>query len=46
MYIADGVGVTNDLKKYLEEEMFLNVYVRRAEIDAEVCELTKKELGL
>ncbi len=46
MYIADGVGVTNDLKKYLEEEMFLNVYIRRAEIDAEVCELAKKELGL
>jgi len=46
MYIADGVGVTNDLKKYLEEEMFLNVYIRKTEIDAEVCELAKKELGL
>jgi hypothetical protein len=46
MYIADGVGVTNDLKKYLEEEMFLNVYIRKTEIDAEVCELAKEELGL
>jgi len=46
MYIADGVGVSNDLKKYLEEEMFLNVYIRKTEIDAEVCELAKKELGL
>ena len=46
MYIADAVGVSKDLKKYLEEEMFLNVYIRKAEIDAEVCELTKEELGL
>ncbi|QOP45128.1 hypothetical protein [Sulfurimonas paralvinellae] len=46
MYIADGVGVTKDLKKYLEEEMFLNVYIRKTEIDAEVCELAKEELGL
>jgi len=46
MYIADGVNVTNDLKKYLEEEMFLNVYIRHTEIDAEVCELAKEELGL
>ena len=46
MYIADGVGVSRELKKYLEEEMFLNVYIRHIEIDAEVCELTKEELGL
>jgi len=46
IYIADGVGVSSDLKKYLEEEMFLNVYIRHTEIDAEVCELVKEELGL
>jgi len=46
MYIADGIGVSGDLKKYLEEEMFLNVYIRHAEIDAEICELAKEELGL
>ncbi|MBA1433049.1 MAG: hypothetical protein FAF04_05545 [Epsilonproteobacteria bacterium] len=46
MYIADAVGVSSDLKKYLEEEMFFNVYVRKTEIDAEVCELAKEELGL
>ena len=46
MYIADGIGVSSDLKKYLEEEMFLNVYIRHVEIDAEVCELAKEELGL
>ena len=46
MYIADAVGVSSDLKKYLEEEMFLNVYIRHTELDAEVCELAKEELGL
>ena len=46
MYVADAVGVSKDLKKYLEEEMFLNVYIRKTEIDAEVCELAKEELGL
>jgi len=46
MYIADCVGISSDLKKYLEEEMFLNVYIRRAEMDAEICDLAKKELKL
>jgi hypothetical protein len=46
IYIADGVGVSRDLKKYLEEEMFLNVYVRHAELGVEICEMAKKELGL
>ena len=46
IYIADAIGVSSDLKRYLEEEMFLNVYVRQADITAEVCELTKEELGL
>jgi len=46
VYIADCAGVTNDLKKYLEEEMFFNVYVRRADLPAEVCELAKMELGV
>ena len=46
IYIADGIGVSSDLKKYLEEEMFFNVYIRRVELDAEICELTKRELDL
>ncbi len=46
VYIADSVGVSNDLKHYLEEEMFLNVYVRHMKAYMEVCELTKMELGL
>ncbi len=43
-YIADGVGVSSDLKRYLEEEMFLNVYVRNMDLNAEICELAKAEL--
>ena len=46
IYIADCVGVSRDLKKYLEEEMFLNVYIRKADIEAELCELAKQELGI
>jgi len=44
VYIADGIGVGTDLKKYLEEEMFLNVYIRKLDIAVEVCELAKTEL--
>ena len=46
VYIADGVGVSGDLKRYLEEEMFLNVYIRQANIGAELAELVKMELAL
>ncbi|WP_457748788.1 hypothetical protein [Sulfurimonas sp.] len=46
VYIADCIGVTNDLKKYLEEEMFFNVYVRHADLVIEVCELAKMELNV
>lgn len=46
IYIADNVNVTSDLKHYLEEEMFLNVYIRTVDLGVEVCELAKEELGL
>ena len=46
IYIADGVGVTSDLKKYLEEEMYVNVYVRKCDLVLEVAQLAKMELGL
>ena len=46
VYIADGVGVSTDLKRYLEEEMFLSVYVRQLNIPMEVAQLAKMELGL
>ena len=44
VYIADGVGVSSDLKKYLEEELFLSVYVRQLDIAMELCELAKNEI--
>ena len=44
-YIADAIGVSRDLKKYLEEEMFLNVYVRHINLAHEVCSLAKMELA-
>ena len=45
IYLGDTVGVSEDLKKYLEEEMFLNVYIRHASLAAELCEITKMELS-
>ncbi|MBC8237269.1 MAG: hypothetical protein H8E76_03475 [Helicobacteraceae bacterium] len=45
VYIGDGVGVSSDLKKYLEEEMFLNVYIRHLDLASELCALTKMELA-
>ncbi|WP_321777589.1 hypothetical protein [Sulfurimonas sp.] len=44
IYIADGVGVSGDLKRYLEEEMFLNVFVRHLDLCSEISELAKAEL--
>jgi hypothetical protein len=44
VYIADSVKVSKDLKRYLEEEMFLSVYIRRIDLAHEVCEVTKLEL--
>jgi hypothetical protein len=43
IYIADGVGVSGDLKSYLEEEMFLNVYVRKIDLAISLCDLAKAE---
>ncbi|MDB2562404.1 hypothetical protein N9X61_02240 [Sulfurimonas sp.] len=45
VYIGDGVGVSADLKKYLEEEMFLNVYVRHVDLTHELSEIVKMELS-
>ncbi len=46
VYVADGVGISPDLKRYLEEEMFLTVYVRQADLGAEVSTLAQVEVGL
>lgn len=44
IYIADGIGISTDLKKYLEEEMFLNVVVRKIDIAQELSDIAKAEL--
>lgn len=44
VYIADGAGISPDLKKYLEEEMFLNVYVRHVDIACEISALAQEEV--
>jgi hypothetical protein len=46
VYIADSVGVNSDLKRYLEEEMFFNVYIRQIDILKSVSGLVKEELGI
>ncbi len=46
IYVADNIAVGKDLKRYLQEEMFLNVYTRTIELEMEVVMLAKEELGL
>jgi hypothetical protein len=45
IYIADGCGVSDDLKQYLEEELFVKVYVRRIDIATEIVDLAKVEVA-
>lgn len=45
IYIADGVGISSDLKNYFEEEMFLNVYVRKIDIAFALCDTAKAEVN-
>ena len=44
VYIADACGVSNDLKQYLEEELFVKVYVRRIDIASEIVDLARSEM--
>lgn len=44
VYIADSVGITAEFKRYFEEEMFMNVYVRQILISSEVAELARLEV--
>lgn len=46
LFVADAVHLTNDFKRYIQEEMFLSVYIRSIEPELEVCQLVKEELGL
>ncbi len=43
IYIAAACSVENDLKNYLEEELFLKVYVRQLDLCEEVFDLAKRE---
>ncbi len=43
VYIAAACNVENALKNYLEEELFLKVYVRQVDISSEVFDLAKRE---
>ena len=45
-YIADAIKTGSDFKRYLEEELFLNAYIRNMEVELELCQLVKVELGL
>ena len=45
IFIADSIGVSNDLRTYLEEEMFLNVVIRKIGLKEEVCEMAKVEVS-
>lgn len=44
IYLADSCEVSDDLKHYLEEELFLKVYIRRIDLAAEIVDLAKKEV--
>lgn len=44
VYVADGCGMGEDLKNYLEEELFMKVYVRKVDIPSEIADLAKSEM--
>lgn len=44
VYVADGCDVSPELKNYLEEELFLKVYIRRIDLAAEIVDLAKIEV--
>ncbi|MFZ2889117.1 hypothetical protein [Sulfuricurvum sp.] len=43
IYIADAYGSGSELKRYLEEELFLNVLIRRINVGDEVISLSMNE---
>ena len=45
IYIADGVGISGDLKSYLEEELFLKVYIRKIDLGISLCDMAKAEVN-
>jgi hypothetical protein len=45
IYVAKGIDLSSDFKRYFEEEMFINVYIRQIDIPFEICEMAKEELS-
>jgi hypothetical protein len=45
VYVADGCGLGDDLKHYLEEELFMKVHIRKIDLAAEVADLAKLEVN-
>lgn len=43
-FIADAVGMSLEFKRYLEEEMFLATFIRRIDLNVELCEIAKEEI--
>ncbi len=43
VYIADAVGINHELKRFLEEEMYVSVVVRKIDLGIELCEAAKAE---
>ncbi len=43
-YVADAIGVSVELKGYLEEEMFLTTFIRKIDLNHEVYVLAKAEI--
>jgi len=45
IFIADAIGVSSDMKKYLEEEMFLSVVIRKIELKEELSKMARVEIS-
>ena len=46
LFVADAAPLSGDFKRYVQDEMFLSVYIRKIEPEIEICQLAKEELGL
>ncbi len=45
IFIADAVGISSDLKLYIEEELFVTPIVRRIDLSREVMQLIQDEVN-
>jgi len=46
IYVADTISLSKDFKRYIQEELFANVIIRKMELSLELNALARKELGL